>query len=131
MAGGVYFPLLLAGLGDQLADAGADLLAASVAVLDGLQHFLFGGVLRAGFHHHDAFFGARDHDIDLGFARFVVAGVRHQLAVDRAHAHAAQHVLERNIGNRQRRARADDGQRAGIALRIGREHHGDHLRSRS
>ena len=108
-------------------NAGGDLLAARVAVFDGLQHFLFGGVLRARFHHDDAFFGAGDDDVDLGFARFVVAGVGHQLAVDRTHAHAAQHVVERNVGNRQRRTGADDGQRAGIALRIGREHHGDDL----
>ena len=98
-----------------------------VAVLDGLQHFLFRGVLRARFHHDDAVFGARHHDIDLGFARFVVAGVGHQLAVHRTHAHAAQHMLERNVGDGQRRAGADNGQRAGIALRIGRQHHGDHL----
>ncbi len=71
------FPLLLAGLGGQLTDAGADLLAARVAVLDGLQHFLLGGMLRARFHHDDAVFGARDHDVDFGLARFVVAGVRH------------------------------------------------------
>ncbi len=121
-------PFLLADLGNQLADAGSDLLAAGVPVLDGFQHFFFGGVLRARFHHHDAFFGARDDDIDLGFARFVVAGVRHQLAVDRADPHAAQHMLERNVGNGERCAGADNGQRAGIALRIGRKHHGDDLR---
>ena len=37
-------------------------------------------------------------------------------------------MVERDIGNSQRGARADDRQRAGIALRIGRQHHRDHLR---
>ena len=116
-------------LRDQLADAGGDLLAAVVAELDRVQHFRFGDLLRAGFHHHDAVFGAGHHDVELRFA-----GLRRRwdwpirLAVHHADAHAAQDVVERNVGNRQRRAGADDGERAGIALRIGREHHGDDLR---
>ena len=42
-----YTPLLLASLGHQFLDPSGDFLAAGMAVLDGLQHFLFGGVLRA------------------------------------------------------------------------------------
>ena len=100
----------------QLANARGDLLAAIVAEFDGCQHFVFGRLLRAGFHHHDAVFGARDDDVELGFAWSLRrSGLATQLAVDHADAHAAQHVLERNIGNGQRRAGADDGQRGGIA----------------
>ncbi len=36
-------------------------------------------------------------------------------------------MMERNIGDGQRGARANDGQRAGILLGIGRKHHGDDL----
>ncbi len=50
------------------------------------------------------------------------------LPLMRADAHAAQHVLERDVGDGQRGAGADNGERAGIALRIGRQHHADHLR---
>ncbi len=117
----------LAGLGDQFVDAGGDLLAAVVAELDGAEHFLFGGLLRARFHHHDAVFGAGHDDVQLRFAAFGVGGVGDVFAVHHADAHAAQHMMKGNIGNGQRGARADDGQRVGILLGIGREHHGDDL----
>ena len=101
--------LRLAGLLHQLADGGGDLLAAVVAELDGVQHLGFGGLLRAGFHHHDAVFGAGDDDVDLGGLGLFVGGIGDQLAVHHADANAAQHVMERNIGDGERRARADDG----------------------
>ena len=66
--------VLLLGLADllhQLADARRDLLAAIVAELDGGQHFGFGRLLRAGFHHHDAAFGAGDDDVDLATPWFL------------------------------------------------------------
>ena len=119
--------LVLAGLLHQLLDALADFLAALVAEFDGGQNFLFGGLLGAGFHHHDAAFRAGDHDADLGGFGFFVGGIRGQLAVDHADAHTGHHVLERNIGDRQRRARAHNGERGGIAQGIGREHQADDL----
>ena len=98
-----------------------------MAELDGAQDLRFGDLLRAGFHHHDAVFGAGDHDIQLGFAAFGVGGIGDVLAVLHADAHAGQHVLEGNIGNRQRGGGADDRQRIRILLGIGRQHHGDDL----
>jgi len=65
------------------------------------------------FHHHDAFFGAGDHDVDLGGLAFLIGGVGDVLAVDHADADRSQHVMERNVGDGQRRARADDGERRG------------------
>ena len=117
----------LAGLLHQLLDALADFLAAVVAEFDGGQNFLFSSLLGAGFHHHDAALGARDHDADLGRFGFLVGGIRGQLAVDHADAHTGHHVLERNIGDGQRRTRAHDGERGGIAQGIGREHQADDL----
>ena len=71
----------------------------------------------AGFHHHDAVLGAGHDDGELGFARLVVAGVGDHFAADDADANRAEHVIERNIGNRQRCRRADDGERGRIMLR--------------
>ena len=111
----------------QLANAGRDLLAALVAELDGAEDLRFGDLLRAGFHHHDAVFGAGDHDVQLGFAALGVGGVGQVLAVFHAHANAGQHVGEGDIGNGQRGGRADDRQGVGILLGIGRKDHGDDL----
>jgi len=60
--------------------------------------------------------------------RFFVGGIGDQLAVHRSYPHAAQHMGEGDVGDGERGASADNGQRAGIALRVGREHHGDDLR---
>ena len=49
------------------------------------------------------------------------------LAVLHAHPDAAQHVVERDIGNGQRGGGADNGQRIGILFGIGRQDHGDDL----
>ena len=96
--------------------------------LNGRQNLLFGNLRRAGFHHDDAAFGARDHDVDLGFARFRVCRIGDAAPVDQAHAHATQDVSERNIRDGQRGAGADHGQRRRILLGIGRQHHGNDLR---
>ena len=86
----------LAGSFDQLADAGDDLLAALVAELDGAEHFCFGDLLRAGFHHHDAVLGAGDHDVELGFAAFRRrSGWRSYLPSTMPTRTPRQHVMER------------------------------------
>ena len=51
---------------------GDDLPAAFVPELDGAHDLFLGSLLRAGFHHHDAIFGASHHDVELGLAAFVV-----------------------------------------------------------
>ena len=107
--------------------AAAIFLQQSWPILDGAQHLGFGGLLRPGFHHDDAVFGARHHDVELAFAAFAIGGIGDVLPVFEPYADAAQHVRERNIGDGQRRRRAGDGQRIGVLLRIGREHHGDDL----
>ena len=95
--------------------------------LDGAEDLGFGDLLRAGLHHHDAFFGAGHHDIQLRFAALRIGGVGNVLAVLHADANAAQHVGKGNFADRQRRRRARDGQRIGILFGVGRQHHGDDL----
>ena len=122
------FALRLAGLGDEFPDAGDDLLAALVAELDGRQHLLFGRFARPGLDHHNAVFGAGDGDVELGALLLFVGRLDHRSAVHHRHSHAAQHVVERNVGQRQRRRRAIHGHRAGVVRRIGRQHQADDLR---
>ena len=99
-----------------------------MAVLNGLQHFVFGGMLRACFHHDDAFFGSRDHDVDLGLARFVVAGVRYQLAFTRP-TRTPPSTCWNGMSEIASAAPAPTmASVLGIAFRIGRKHHGDDLR---
>ncbi len=121
------FALGLAGELHQLADAGGDLLAALVAEFDGAQDVLFGDLLCARFHHHDAALGSGDHDVQLGFAAFRIRRIGHILAVFETHPHTAQDMRERNIGHGQRRAGADNRQGIGILLGVGGEDHGDNL----
>jgi hypothetical protein len=119
--------LRLSDLRHQFVNGGGDLLAAGVAKIDGPDHLLLGGLLRARLHHHDAAFGGGHDDIQLGLAAFRIGGVGDVFALHHAHAHSAQHVVERNIGDGQRGARAHHGQGVGVLLRIGGEHHGDDL----
>ena len=95
--------------------------------LDGGQYFLFRGFLSSGFHHHDALLGSGHHDVQLGSFRFDVIRQGNQLAAGRSHPHRAQQMMKGNFGDGQRRARSNDGQGAGIAFRVRRKHHGDHL----
>ena len=98
--------LRFAGLCNQLVDGRGDLLAAGVAEVDGADDFLFGGMLGTRLHHHDAAFGGRHNDIQLGLAALRVGGVGHVFALHHAHAHSAQHMMERDVGDGQRGARA-------------------------
>ena len=119
--------LRLAGQFHELADGSGDFPAAIVPELDGGEHIGFGGLLRTGFHHDDAVFGAGHDDIELAVAAFAIGGIGDALPVFKTYADAAEHVREWNIGDGQRRRRAGDGQRIGVLLGIGREHHGDNL----
>ena len=121
------FALLLAGQLHQFADAGGDLLAALMPELDGAEDLGFGDLLCAGFHHHDAFFGAGHHDVQLRFAALRIGGVGNVFAVLHADANSAQHVGEGNFADRQSRRRARDGERVRILFGVGRQDHGDDL----
>ena len=93
---------------NQLLQNGDDLLAGFEAKFQRAEHFLFGNLLRAGFHHHDALVAAGHDDVELRRAGFRVSRVGDVFAVDHADAHGADEVVERNIGNGERGARADD-----------------------
>ncbi len=100
----------------------------SMAVFERAEDFLFGDLLRAGFDHHDALVAAGHDHVELRRAGFRIGGIGDVFAIDDANAHGADEVVERNIGNGERGAGADDGEHAGIVLGIGREHHRDDLR---
>ena len=120
--------LRLAAFLRQLANPRRNLLAAVMPELNRRQHVRLAHLLRAGLHHHDPFLGPRDNNIDARRLGLFVSGIRHQRPIHHADPHRRQHMLKRNIGNRQRGARAHNRQRRRIAHRIGRQHHADHLR---
>src|SRR4029450_1833435 len=55
-------------------------------------------------------------------------GVDDALAIPVADTHRADRVLERYVGQEQRRGGADDRKSVGVVLPVGREQQADHLR---
>ncbi len=120
--------LRLAAQGNQFLDAGDDLLTGLMTELERFNNLRFAGSTGACFHHHDALFGARDDDVQLGALGLVVAGLRDQFPIQGNNAHARRNMMERDIGNRQRRRGTDHAQRRRVMRRIRRHHHCDNLR---
>jgi len=98
-----------------------------MAEVDGLQHLGFADAVGAGFHHHDAGIGPGHGDAQLGCPHLVVGGVGDEFPVHQADPHGGESLGERNVGERQGRARSHHGQGIRIHLGVGGEHHGDHL----
>ena len=92
------------------------------------KNFLFSNLLRARLDHDNTLVAARHNHVKFRGAGFGVSGVGDVFPVDNADAHGADQVVERDIGNRQRGAGADNAEDARIVLRIRRQDHGDDLR---
>ena len=75
-----------------------------------------------------AVFGADDDQVEVGDVALAVGRVEDDLAVDQADAHRADGVVERDLGEDERRRGAVDRQDVGIVLAVGREDEGDDLR---
>ncbi len=99
-----------------------------MAEFDGFEHFGFAGLIAAGFHHDNAFFGADHDDVEFRGAAFGIGGVGGYFAVDKADANGAYFVMERDIRNGECGGGTDDAEHRGILLRIRGEHHGNDLR---
>ncbi len=95
---------------------------------DRLQHLLLGELVGGGLHHHHRLAGAGDHQVEVGDVALAVGGIDDQLAVDHPDADGADRVVEGDLGQRQRRRGAVDGEDVGVVLAVGREHEGDDLR---
>ena len=120
--------LRLANLPGKVADGGANLLDLLVAELDGLHHRLFRDFARAGLDHHDAFGRSDHHQVEIAVTPLGIGGIDDEVSVHLADAYCANRAMERDIGDAQRDRCAVDAGDVGIVLRVGRKHHGDHLR---
>ena len=105
-----------------------DLLDLLVGLEDRVEQRRFGELVGAGLDHHHRVAGAGDDEIELGDVPQAVGRVHDQLAVDEAHAHGADRIEERDVGEGERRRGAVERQHVGIVLAVGREHEGDDLR---
>ena len=56
-----------------------------LSLIEGFNGLEFGDFFGTAFHHHDAVFGARDNQFQIGDFELFCARVHHQLAVDEAH----------------------------------------------
>ena len=70
--------------------------------------------------HHQAVFAAGDHEIELALFALLERRVDEELAVEQAHPHAGDGLLERDVGQRQRRRCAGEGEHVGVVFLIRR-----------
>ena len=120
--------LLLAGFLGEIVDHGDDLLDRGVRGVERGDDLLLGHFLRAGLDHHQAVLAADDDQIELALFALLERRVDDVLAVDQAHAHGGDRLLERDVGERQRDRGAGDRQHVGVVFLVGGQHERDDLR---
>ena len=120
--------LRLARLLNQLPNGPDDLAAGAVPDLDRFEDIGFGDFFRLGLDHDNSFVRGRDDDAEISVLELRIAGVDDPFAFDATYPDRADCRHERNRRDRQSRRGSGQSQRAGVKLRVGREHHGDHLR---
>ena len=120
--------LLLADFGSHLVDRGDDQLDRGVRGFERLDDLLFRHFLRASLHHHQAFLRASDDDVELARLALFEGRVDQVLAVDETDADAGNRLLERQVGERQRRRGAGDGEHVRVVRAVGRQHERNDLR---
>ncbi len=121
------FPGRLAGVAHQVVDRVDRDVALLVAEHDAAEHDLFAELLGLALDHQHRGFGAGDDQVHLRVEQRGLAGVQHVVAVDVADARGADRAVERNAGDRQRGARADQRRDVGRDFRVQRQHVDDDL----
>ena len=76
---------------------------------DGVQHHVFGNLVRACLDHRDLFLRAGEGYVHVALLALPGVGVDHHFAVDEAEHHAADRSVERNVGNGNGRGSTDHG----------------------
>ena len=96
-----------------LADLFADVFDESALFLDGfvtehdcVQHFLFGNLVCACFHHHDCVLGTCKVQVQAATFLLFLRGVDDVLAVNVTHNHATRRSCKGNVGDAERNAAA-------------------------
>ena len=113
--------------GGQFVDRADDLLDRVVAGRERLEHLVFRDLLRTGFHHHDRVEAAGNHQVQPAPRALGVRRVDQQFAVDLAHPHCRNRLLEGDPGDGQRGGCASERQHIGVVVRIRRQHQRDDL----
>ena len=102
-----HFGLFLADFGLNAVNEGDDLLDFVMGEQNGLQHQLFGNLIRACFHHQHRVTGAADGQMQGALGPLLLVRVNDQFAVYAAHHHSAGRAVPRNIADGQRRRGTD------------------------
>ena len=76
-----------------------------VAAPDALEEQLLGDLVGARLDHHHRVLGAGHDQVEVRDVALAVGGVHDHLAVDQPDAHRAHRVVERDVGEHQRRSR--------------------------
>ena len=114
--------LRAAGLLRERVDAVAELLDRGVSRRRAPDRLFFGHFLGAGFDHDDAVVAAGDDEIEAALLALLRSvGLMTYCAVDEADAHAGDRLLERHLGERQRRRGAGDGEHVAQSLSVSAE----------
>ena len=120
--------LLLADRLGEVVDHRDDLLDRGVGGFERLDDLLFAHFLRAGFDHDEAVLAAGDDQIELALLALGEGRVDEVLAVNQADPHAGDGLLERDVGQGERRRGPGEGEDVGVVLAVGGEHERDDLR---
>ena len=89
--------LRLSSAAHEVFDPGADLLDLDMRELDGSDNLFFRALLRARLDHHDAVFGADDHDVQRAHLAFRIGGIHEVISLNQANADRANRAVERDI----------------------------------
>ena len=117
----------LAGLLHQLFLQVDDLLAFLVGQLDGLKQDRFGFFLGPALDHDHGLAAGGHNQVQGAFFHLLEGGVDHQIALDPADPHAAEHVGHRDVGNGQGGRGGGDGQNIRVVFLVGGDDRGVHL----
>ena len=104
-----------------------DALDFLVAEEDGVEDDVLGELVRAGLDHHDGIVRARDREVQRRNGALRLGRVDDEFIIDAADAHACNRPLERDVGNGERRARANHGRDFRRVVLLDRKHGRDDL----
>ena len=109
----------LAREGDEVVDACDDLLDLFVGEFDGTDDNFFGDFLGARLDHHDAVFGADNHDVQLADQTLRVGWIHDVLAVNITNANRADRAMEGDVRECEGAARTVNAEDVGVIFLVG------------
>ncbi|OIQ77018.1 hypothetical protein GALL_412960 [mine drainage metagenome] len=120
-------PRRLAAVAHEVVDGIDRCLELLVTEHHGLEHHVFGELIRLTLDHEHGGFGAGNDQIEARIGQFGAAGVQHEFTVDVADARCAHRAVEWQAGDGKRGAGGQQSGNIGIDVGIDRQHMDDHL----